>query len=455
MVDFRLKNVSVVGLGKLGAPLAALLAQRSYTVVGLDQNPSVIDSVNKGESPIVETGLQEIFKDNRSRLRATSSYDEAVRLTDATFVVVPTPSDASGSFSNDYVLSAIESIARALVAKNSYHLVILTSTVMPGSTGGIVKETLERISSKTVGVDVGLCYNPEFIALGSVIRDMENPDMVLIGESDSRAGDLLESIQLNICLNQPCIHRMDFVNAEIAKISVNTYVTTKISFANMLAGICQNIPGADVDVVTGAIGEDSRIGAKYLKGGLGYGGPCFPRDNIAFAKMADRIGAPAYLAEATDQINEYQIDRIVDLVRRHAKQDDVIGILGFSYKPGTPVVEQSHSVKIAQRLIETGSRIAGYDPLAIRSARAELNGSFSVSLSLSDCLEQSDLIVIATPWSEIQDIDWAAVGQAKKTGDLVVIDCWRVISRKSIQRSGIRLVHPGVGSNGNGASAMA
>src|SRR5439155_6007964 len=134
------------------------------------------------------------------------------------------------------------------------------------------------------------CYNPEFIALGSVIRDMRNPDMVLIGESDQRSGEMLAGIHRGICESNPTIAHMNFVNAELAKLSINTFVTTKISYANMLAEICESLPGADVDVVTRAVGADSRVGLKYLKGALGYGGPCFPRDNLALAALFRQEG---------------------------------------------------------------------------------------------------------------------------------------------------------------------
>ncbi len=137
------------------------------------------------------------------------------------------------------------------------------------------------------------------------------PDVILIGESDPRAGDLLEGIYRTTCDNTPPMQRMNFINAELTKIAVNTFVTTKISYANMLADICDRLPGADVDVVTNAVGLDSRIGRKYLKGALGYGGPCFPRDNVAFCHFARTVGAKADVAEATDRINRYQIDRLV------------------------------------------------------------------------------------------------------------------------------------------------
>src|SRR5262245_10730941 len=275
-------RVSVISLGKLGSPLAAVLASKGHEVVGVDLNQEFVRLLNAGRAPVQEPQLQELVDASKGRLRATMSLEEATLQSEISFVIVPTPSDSRGAFSNKHVIEAVMGIGKALRKKDAYHLVNITSTVMPGSTGGEIREALEISSGRTVGKNVGLCYNPEFIALGSVVRDMLLPDAILIGESDLRAGDLLESIYRTTCDNSPPVQRMNFVNAEITKLSVNTFVTTKISYANMLADICDRLPGADVDVVTNAVGLDSRIGRKYLKGALGYGGPCFPRDNIAF-----------------------------------------------------------------------------------------------------------------------------------------------------------------------------
>ncbi len=178
---------------------------------------------------------------------------------------------------------------------------------------------LERASGRRVGETLGLCYSPEFIALGNVIRDMLEPDMVLIGESDPRAGDVLERLYRGVCENDPPFRRMSLVNAELTKIAVNTYVTMKISYANALADMCERLPGADVDTVTDALGLDTRIGPKYLRGAIAYGGPCFPRDNKAFAVLARDLGAEPLLAEATDAVNVAQTDRLARIVAVSAR----------------------------------------------------------------------------------------------------------------------------------------
>ncbi|MDP3239326.1 MAG: NAD(P)-binding domain-containing protein, partial [Reyranella sp.] len=167
-----LPRVSVVGLGKLGAPLAAVLASRGFTVIGLDVNKTLVDSMNAGKMPIVEPQLNELIAANKERLSATMDANEAIQKSDASFVIVPTPSDSTGFFSNRFVLQAMETLGKALKNKRGYHMVVITSTVMPGTTGTEIKDALEAASGRKVGPDLGLCYNPEFIALGSVVRDM-------------------------------------------------------------------------------------------------------------------------------------------------------------------------------------------------------------------------------------------------------------------------------------------
>jgi len=431
MTVSALPRINVVGLGKLGAPLAAVLASRGFSVIGLDVNKVLVDALNAGKMPIVEPQLNELIAANKQRLSATMDYNEAVQNSDASFVIVPTPSDSTGFFSNRFVLQAMETLGKALRNKTGYHMVVITSTVMPGSTGSEIKAALEAASGRTVGPDLGLCYNPEFIALGSVVRDMLYPDSILIGESDAKAGDLLQAIYLQMCETKPPVQRVNWVSAELTKISVNTYVTTKISYANMLADICDRLPGADVDVVTKALGADTRIGGKYLKGAMGYGGPCFPRDNVAFAALARKLGARADVAEATDRINNYQVDRLSGLVSKFAKAGTRIALLGLSYKPQTPVVEESHSVKLAARLADAGYIVTVHDPLAQDAALAVLGDKVVGASSLEAAVRDADLLIVGTGWPEYKEIDPA---WAKRDGQrMTILDLWRTLPAEKFE----------------------
>ncbi len=424
-------NISVIGLGKLGAVLAAVMADRGHEVVGVDVDPAAVASLNDGRAPVREPGLHEMIARNAGRLSATSDFESAVLRTDVTFVVVPTPSGPDATFSLQYVSKAVQSIAEALAKKSSYHVVVISSTVMPGSTGGELLPLLERISGRRCGSDFGLCYNPEFIALGSVIRDMSTPDMILIGESDPRAGTMLEDLYRTICPNRPPVARMNFVNAELTKISVNTYVTTKISYANMLAEICEHVPGADSEVVSAAIGLDSRIGRKYLKGAFGYGGPCFPRDNKAFARFAEMHSVDATLAKATDQVNQRQVRRLAERILGSIGQNECVGILGMSYKPDTEVIEESQGLMLARFLADAGCRVAVYDPAAMENVRRVLHGSVMFAPSMEACAAEANILVIATPWNEFKGLHphhlRSTNGRSTNERRTVIMDWWRIL----------------------------
>lgn len=428
-------KLCVVGLGKLGAPLAAVLASKGHDVVGIDRNETFVAALNDGRAPVQEPELQARIDAARARLRATLDWRTAVADSDASFVIVPTPSDANGIFTSAYVIDAVRSIGAVLKGSSRHHVVCITSTVMPGESGGAIRAALEEASGLTVGETVGLCYNPEFIALGSVVRDILNPDMVLLGQSDKRAGDVVEKINRSVTENSAPIMRMNLVNAEITKLALNSYVTMKISFANLIAELCEQVPGGDAPTVTNALGRDSRIGGKYLAAALGYGGPCFPRDNLALSQWAAGLGVGAELATATDAINRRQATRAAAIVRQHLPKGGKVAVLGLAYKPHTPVVEESQGVMIASALAATGAQVTVHDPLALDNARAALADTVRYAATLEDAVTDADVIVIATP-----DPAFRALSAMPPINPPVVVDCWRLLPPEHP-----RLVHLGRG----------
>ncbi len=297
---------------------------------------------------------------------------------------------------------------------------------MPGATGTVVREMLEHSSGKKCGVDFGLCYSPEFVALGTVIHDFFNPDFLLIGESDSLSGDILAQLYRDVCNNHPPIARMNFVNAELTKLSVNTFVTTKITFANMVARICERLPDADVEAVTSALALDHRIGGKYLKGAIGYGGPCFPRDNLALGALARELGVPAVLAESTDRANRSEVGKLAALVRSKNPSSNTVGILGLSYKPETNVVEESQGLLLAKALSAETVDVIVYDPAGMENARKVLPDSVRFASSIEECIRESRVIVITTPWKEFRRLS----DETLSSGGVprVLIDCWRLLN---------------------------
>lgn len=419
-------RLSVVGLGKLGACTAACLAHKGFPTLGMDVNPEFVKVINAGRAPVYEPGLDELLEASRGKIRATQDYREVLEESDVTFLIVPTPSQDDGHFSDRHLRDAVDGLARALRASDkSYHLFVITSTVSPGTTERSLIPLMETVSGRTLRQDFGVCYNPEFIALGSVIRDFLHPDLVLIGESDRRAGDVLEGIYRAVCENTPHVARMSIVSAEITKLSLNSYVTMKISFANTLASICEDIPGADIDAITAALGVDRRVSPYALHGGLPYGGPCFPRDNRAFVAFARQRGVDATLARATDEVNRLQIRRLVDLVTSHLEglPARTASVLGLAYKPNTPVIEESAAIALVDELLSRGITVTVYDSLAADAARARYGERVRHASTVQDAMARSSITVITMPSPEFASIDDSYVVH----NPAVIVDCWRIL----------------------------
>jgi len=440
-----IQKVSVIGLGKLGASMAAAFAHRGLEVVGVDVNERSIEAVNAGCAPVQETNLEEMISANKERIRATASHEDAVLNSDISFVIVPTPSDERGSFSLQYAAWAFKEIGKALAKKNGYHNIVLTSTVLPGSTRQALLPILEKESGKKAGRDFGICYSPEFIALGSIIRDFLNPDFTLIGELDEKCGAQLEEIYSRVMENGSPSARMSLENAELTKISVNTFVTTKITFANMLAEICEKLPNGNVDVVTNALGMDTRIGRKYLTGALGYGGPCFPRDNVALTFIAKELGVDAKLAETTDSMNRHVATKVVERLRPMIRENATVAVLGLAYKPFSHVTEESQALYIAGALSKAGARVVGFDPLAGEMALNELHGQIVVLDSIEKCLQQADAVLIATPDPAFKDL--TAEDFRNDHAEVLVVDFWRLLKDKLTNQPNIKYVAFGYGDN--------
>lgn len=416
-------KLSVIGLGKLGICTAVCFASKGYDVVGVDINEHYVAAINNGIAPLHEPRLQELLDQSKGRLRATLRYEDAIEHSTITFLIVPTPSLPSGHFSDQYLKDALKPLAEALKNKTGFHTFVITSTVSPGTINNVLIPCIEQHSGKSLHQGFGIAYNPEFIALGSVITDFLKPDMVLIGESEQRVGEELQKIYHRVCENKPYIARMSLISAEIAKISLNSYVTMKISFANTLANICGEIPAANVDDITTALGADKRISPYYLKGGLGFGGPCFPRDNRAFSAFAADFNVDAKLAKATDQINLNQHKRLFDYVYKICREHKVatVSVLGLAYKSNTPVIEESSSVKLIEQLLQAHMNVVVYDSLAMENARSAFGDRITYAQSVKECFMASPVCVFGTV-----DLGWASINHSYIVHHpTVIIDCWR------------------------------
>jgi UDPglucose 6-dehydrogenase len=409
-------EIAVIGLGKLGLPLAALFAHSGHTVHGFDHSQALRESLTSGTFESNEPGLMQMLNQAKRQLIISDSILDAVVDSDAVFVIVPTPSMDSGHFTNEYVLDAIKAMGPALLKNRKKIAIDIVSTVMPGSCDGPIKDEIEKSVGEEIGVRIGLCYNPEFIALGSVIKDMQQPDMHLLGESHEWAGDVIEEILTSAVIQEVPCQRMSLKEAELVKIAINNFVTMKISYANSLYQAAENLGDISIDVVTGAIGLDSRIGHKYLKGAAPYGGPCFPRDTRALSALYNDLNISNALPMATEQVNNSHVEFIKEYIAKSIGSAKRVGVVGISYKPGTPVIEESPGVAIVNALLSQGFEVMTWD-----DEGAKVHDQLSTSLeSLELLIQNSDFIIVTRPFDHAEKI-LLRISQSGKNW----LDLWR------------------------------
>ena len=417
-----IQSASVCGLGKLGACIAATLAQQGFDVIGVDIDAEKVRKINDGLPPVDEPLLAETITAGKGRLRATVDHREVVG-TDVTFFIPPSPSLPDGSFATEFLLKAMQPVAKALrEAGKTGHIFVCSSTTTPGAVDSVLIPMIEKETGWTCGKEFGFCYNPEFIALGNVVNGLLEPDMVLIGESDKASGDALEGMYRRYNRNKPRISRMSIISAELTKIAVNSYVTMKISFTNQLRMIAERFEKANIHDMLDAIGSDSRIGKKYLRPGLSFGGPCFPRDNRLLAYTAKQAGVQAPMAEATDLINEQTKLDLLQRIQSRVGKDDTVAVLGLSYKPDTYIVEESAGLFLAQNLKRHGHRVVVHD-CAASPANSPALHEFEMMDDIASLKDRSDikLAVVCCPWPQYRELKFPDGAE--------VLDCWGVVAK--------------------------
>lgn len=428
------RKLSVVGLGKLGLPLAACLAAAGHQVIGVDIDQRTVDLVNRGVSPLSEAGLQALLDETVNRtLQATTSIDRAVGGSDVTFFLTATPSGSHGRFATDQLEEAVTAAARALsVSRKERHVFVIGSTVMPGTINGRIIPLVERESGRVCGPGLGVCYNPEFAAIGDVIRGYLEPDCVVIGESDAYAGQVVEDIHRHMCRSRPVISRMSLINSEITKMALNTFVSMKILFANQLAQLCETIPGGDVDAVTSAVGRDRRVGLSYLTAGLPFGGPCFPRDVRAMEALFAGSDQPPDLFSTLRFLNDLDMQRLARRIEALALGKDRARLLflGVSFKPGTDLTSGAASVALTNLLDDKMFEFIGWDRLVQEQSMTVGAKTIVLKSSLDQALAEADIAVLLH-----RDMALAReVEQYVPRRPLAVLDCWRILNPEKLNR---------------------
>ena len=433
--EFRTNAISLVGLGKLGLPLAAVFAKSGLFTIGIDINTKVIESVNSGKSPIVEKGLDEIIAEvGGDTLIATGDFNRAIDQTDITYVLTATPSKSDGGFSNEQVESALIQLSQCLKnSKKSKHLFVISSTVIPGSIDNSFIPIIEEYSGRTLNEGFYVAYCPDFVALGDVVNGFLNPEIVVIGQSIEKAGEIVEQVHHRITSNSPSINRMSLASAEIAKVSLNAYITMKISFANNLANICELWPTSDVDDVTSSIGLDKRISPYYFKGGMSFGGTCFPRDTYAFNHLSKKVGLSTELFDSITKINEYQDQHLRDIVLNELEntKHKRVTILGMSFKVGTPVIEKSVGLKLVNNLLNHNSniKINVVDPMAINNCKEVFKEKIEYSTKTAESLLLTDVIVLIN--NEEKFIQ--SINSINPCDEVTIVDCWRLLKKEEMK----------------------
>jgi UDPglucose 6-dehydrogenase len=423
--------IGVVGVGWVGLVTAACFAELGHPVVARDIVPEKIESLVRGETTIHEPGLDDLLARNPERLTFTTEMGELLGAARLLFVCVDTPPTYSGDADLGRVMSVVEELRG-----DTSHVLAMKSTV-PVGTG-------RKIQQELTGTTYVSC--PEFLREGSAIKDFLHPDRIVIGaDAGSESGaDLVASVY------QPFggeLVRTDVASAEMIKLAANTFLATKISFINEIANVCEEV-GADVSEVARGMGLDDRIGPRFLKAGIGFGGSCFGKDVSALRKLAANTGYHFQLLNAVVEVNELQKRRVVRKLRNHLGSlvGRKVALLGLSFKPDTDDMRDAASLVLAARLEGEGVSVRGYDPVAEKRAR-ELLPNVEMSATALEALDGADAAVLVTEWPEFAELDWSEAAQ--RMSRPLIVDGRNFLDAERLRAAGF--VYEGIGrmaSNG-------
>lgn len=395
-------KISVIGTGYVGTVSAACFAELGHDVICVDIDKSKIDLINAGIPPIYEEGLPELLKKHAGRrLSATSDYEFAIMNSEVSFICVGTPSDSEGNIDLGIVRAASASIGDSLRKKKGYHVIVVKSTVVPETTEKVVLPVIEKHSGKHQG-EFGIAMNPEFLREGKAVHDFMHPDKIVVGSMDKKSGDIVAALYNGLKCE---VTRTNPRTAEMIKYVNNSFLATKISFANEVGNICKEL-GIDTYEVMSAVGKDFRIGPHFLNAGAGFGGSCFPKDVKALIGKAKEIGYEPRLLKSVIAINEGQPARMVMLLKNKlgSLKGKNIAVLGLAFKNDTDDIRESRSIPVIKDLLDEGARVSAYDPMANENMK-KLFGGIGYYSSAEDALRGADACLIMTEWDEFKSLD--------------------------------------------------
>jgi UDPglucose 6-dehydrogenase len=436
-------KVSIIGTGYVGLVTGACLADCGHEVVCVDIDPRKVEMINRAQAPIHESGLPELLRRNSGhRLVATTDLAAAVAETDLTFIAVGTPA-SGGKIDLKYIEAAASEIGAALRHKMNFHTVIVKSTVIPGTTLGLVRTALESASGKIAGPGFGLGMNPEFLTEGTAVADFSHPDRLVLGGIDDQTHDVLRRLYSSFNASVPRIVTNP-TTAEMIKYASNAVLATLISFSNEIAGLCAAVGGVDaIDVMRGVhqaayftmpCGDD-RLTAPitaFLEPGCGFGGSCLPKDVTALIGQGREKGLPLNLLQSVLDINRGQADEVMRLIGRHFTSllNVQVAILGIAFKPDTDDVRESPAFPIIRSLKTQGARLRAYDPVAHPNAHEDLVGVSLVG-SLREAVADAEIVVLVTRWAEFSQLAGLLNALGRQP---LVIDGRRVLDPNSFAR---------------------
>ncbi len=406
-------SVSILGTGFIGLCSAACFADKEIKVLASTHNEKKAAQINSGIAPFYEKGLQEIMnrlKNNPNIFQCLTDPVKAVLETDISMITQGTPMRKDKSIDLSYIESTAQEIGEALKEKDGYHLVVVRSTVVPGTTRNLVAKIITEVSGKEPRKDYGLCMQPEFLAEGRSIEDTLNPDRIVIGQFDEKSGNMLHEIYKYFYGNHldSCpVLKMNIESAELVKYGNNCLLSTKISFANEFANLAQLVPNVDITEVMKGVGLDYRINPRFLGAGVGFGGSCFHKDVNAIKAWSKSKGYTSRLLEAVLDINDDQAIKIVDMAEELTGKlaGRKVSLLGLAFKPGTDDMREAASIRVVGELRKRGvTKIIGYDPKALHTAEVEFGDTIQYANSIEEALKDSECALLITEWDEFKHL---------------------------------------------------